>query len=109
MGKLVGAFRRIQVTAKTAEANLLPSEEGIIDVQTDGIYMYLPTYIGNEGTIYYIKATATFSAGVGVYGYDTTENIDGDNLKVCAAQYDALMVIAHSQGWHILSKIGTWS
>ncbi len=97
------------ITAKTATATLTAAEAGIIDVQTDGIYIYLPTYVGNTGLVYEIKVSAAYSAGVVLTGSAEAQNIDGDNFKRSSAQYDTLRVIAFSQGWNIIEKIGTWT
>ena len=79
------------VTAKTADTKYLTVDEGgVIDAQTDAIYLYLPTYVGNTGLVFDIKVTASHSSGVAVYGYDATENIDGANVKTSGAQYSAM-------------------
>lgn len=112
MAKIPGLFQSLKTLAETesvAAGSLTLEDNCVIDMQTDNTYVYLPTYIGNEGMVLCIKGTATFSGGIVLYTSNATEYIDGAAHKASGAQYDALWLVAHSQGWHILSKIGTWS
>ena len=110
MSKLVGEYRAINVIPKDETATLTPAENGVIEADTDGIYLYLPTYVGNEGLIYLIKVSAAFSAGVVVTGASGDGGlIDGAVDKISTAIYDALEVICDGEAWHITSKVGTWN
>lgn len=98
------------VTEKAADtAALAIAEGGVIEANADDIYLYLPTYVGNTGLTYQIKCLASYSAGVSLWPYDTGEKIDGAISKTSGAQYDALVVIAGTAGWNIISAKGTWS
>ena len=98
------------VTEKTADtAALTVAEAGVIEANADDIYLYLPTYIGYAGLTYMIKCLASYSAGVSVWPYSAAEKIDGAASKTSGAQYDALIVIAGTYGWNIVSQKGTWS
>lgn len=99
-----------QVTQKTAsDQTVEPSEAGVLEA-SDGIYLYLPTYVGFKGLTYQVKCNAAFSAGVKVYPLlNGTEKIDGATVKTSTGQYDCLTVIAGMQGWNIAAKVGTWN
>jgi hypothetical protein len=97
-------------TEKTADTKYLTvAEAGVIEANADAIYLYLPTYIGYAGLTYLVKCLATFSAGVAIYPYSTSEKIDGAASKTSGAQYDCLQVMAGTYGWNIVAAKGTWS
>jgi len=108
MGRIPGLFRTIGPIAKTALASLTAEETGVIEVGTDDIYIYLPTYVGNDGLTYTIKVLATYSAGVTVCP-TLSQKVDGAASTVSTAIYDALTVVAGTDGWNITAKVGTWS
>ena len=99
------------VTVKSATDLAVDVEEaGVLECSADGIYLYLPTYVGFKGLTYFIKANAAYSAGVRVRGVSGGgETIDGATQKASGAQYDCLTVIAGTAGWNIVAAKGTWS
>ncbi len=106
---ITGAPVKMLVTDKAVGAYLTPSEAGVITASADGVYLYLPTYVGNSGLNYIIKTTDTHSIGVSVYAYDLTEQIDGATFKISAAQYNTLNIAAGVQGWNVINYVGTWN
>ncbi len=94
-------------TPKSGAATLTTAEAGIIPVSVDDVYIYLPTYIGNAGLCYTIKATAAHSAGIHVIGTNA-QLIDGNSIQTSAARYNFITVAAGTQGWDVISQFGTW-
>jgi hypothetical protein len=95
---------------KTASAYLLATDPTIIIATTDGIYLYLPTYVGNSGLNFIIKQSASHSVGTVIYTLAAQATaLDGAAKKTCGANYDVLEVICDGTNWNVVSKIGTWS
>lgn len=98
------------LTDKTASCYLTTAESGIVRVYADAVYVYLPTYVDNQGLYYLIKAMSSYSSGVAVYADTVTGGtIDGAASKTSGAQYDVLEVICGDTEWSIKSAKGTWS
>jgi hypothetical protein len=108
-GAVTSVKRLHTVTTKSAKANLAASERGVINVSTDAIYIYLPTYVGNTGLEYIVKVTAAYSSGVVVTGEVDGGLIDGNLEKQSTAIYDMLDVICDGAAWHVVGKVGTWT
>ena len=105
---ITGAPVKQLITNKTGGQTLTAAESGVIRVTTDDVYIYLPTYIGNTGLTYTIKAAAAYSAGVHVRA-GGTELIDAKNIQTSAAINDFIAIIATAaSGWNVISKFGTW-
>lgn len=103
-----GAPVKQLITDKSGGQTLTAAESGVIRVTTDDVYIYLPTYLGNTGLTYTIKAAAAYSAGVHVRG-NGTELIDAKNIQTSAAVNDFISIIATAaNGWNSIGKFGTW-
>jgi len=108
-GAVTSIKRLHTVTTKSTTVTLTAAERGVINATADGIYIYLPTYVGNAGLEYMVKVSAAFSAGVGVAAPVDGGLIDGAATKVSTAIYDMLDVICDGAAWHIVGKVGTWN
>lgn len=98
------------ITSKSASAYLSTGDAGVVLATTDGIYLYLPTYVNNSGLTFLIKQTASFSAGTVIYTLAAQSTaLDGTAKKTCGANYDVLEVICDGTNWNIVGTIGTWS
>jgi len=98
------------LTNKTADCYLTAAESGIVRVYTDNIYVYLPTYVDNQGLYFAIKIMASHSSGVQVCADTVTGGtIDGANMKTSGAQYSVLEIICADTEWSIISQKGTWT
>lgn len=98
------------ITTKSASAYLSTGDGPLVLVTTDGIYLYLPTYVGNAGLNFLIKQTASFSAGTVIYTLAAqATSLDGAAKKTCGANYDVLEVVCDGTNWNVVSRIGTWS
>jgi len=96
-----------KVTVKSGDATLTVAESGIIEVTKDSVYIYLPTYVGYAGLTYTIKAMAAYTYGVHIY-QKIGNGVDGGLTKTSAAQYDALTVVAGTDGYNVAATKGTW-
>ena len=97
-----------KVTAKRADvAALSVNDAGVIEFGIDNIYVYLPTYVGNAGLTYTFKCVATYGVGNRVYALGT-QTIDATVRKTNSAIYDSLTIVAGTDGWNIIDKVGNW-
>ena len=96
------------ITVKTANCFLTAAEAGVVLVNQDNIYVYLPTYVDNAYLSFIIKGVYTYVAGVTVRATLDGGKIDGADYKRSTLQYNALHVIGDGVAWRVISSHGTW-
>ncbi len=94
--------RTVTIRTVTADTTLVDSDVVVLCNGTSpGITITLPTAVGREGKIFYVKKIDSSGNSVTIEG-DGSETIDNQLFQLLSSQYDAVEVVSDGSEWWII-------